>query len=686
MKTSILRTFVRTQTVPTALLVLFACALTLVRTGAQGTPIPQAGPTPQAPPPAPPVEVRSTKPVSGTPPAKPKGLILYSIGQPTDEEQLYLEYINRSRSNPTAEGVRLATTTDPNVLSPYAYFGVNLSLMQYEFSTNPAVPPLAMNAQLLAAARLHSGDMFANQYQGHAGTDGSTPGTRITAQGYSWYTYGENAFAYSRYTFYGHAAMNVDWGSGVGGMQTPPGHRNNIHNGSFREAGIGVVDGINGSVGPQIVTQDLATHVSAEPLVTGVVYYDLHRENFYDVGEGIGGVTVTVSGSTYYAVTADSGGYAVPVPGSGNYTVTFTAPGLTTIQRLVTVSNLNNLKADYVPVYSPPVISGPNPASVNLSNLYTFSAVGAATGYQWQQAQLSPYTAVEGAENGLGNVTVAYSSNHYSVITRDLVASGRYSFHLAHPRDPSNATDQYLTFNAVLRPGTTSQLTFAKLLGWATASEVARAQVSTNAGASWQDIWSQAGREGSHESTFSTITVSLSSYAGQIIQVRFVYNIAGNSFDPRTNTGVGLYLDDIAIHGADQVVDQIIHSIPANPSFTFYPTSASNYLLQVRAQINSRTLNWGPALFVSASTPPPVIQLAGKPTVSSSQFQVDFVVTNYRTGMTFQLWRAPNPNGIWAQDTSAFFETLVPNSRFRTSTTTGTAPKMFYRVLGSYSP
>ena len=51
--------------------------------------------------------------------------MLYSIGQPTDEEQLYLEFINRSRANPPPEGVRLASTTDPYVLAAYEYFIVN---------------------------------------------------------------------------------------------------------------------------------------------------------------------------------------------------------------------------------------------------------------------------------------------------------------------------------------------------------------------------------------------------------------------------------------------------------------------------------------------------------------------------------------------------------------------------------
>src|SRR5262249_40375589 len=159
---------------------------------------------------------------------------------------------------------------------------------------------------------------------------------------------------------YGHAGFNVDWGNGPGGMQSPPGHRENIANPSFREVGVGVVDGSNGTVGPQLVTQDFGTRQSATPLITGVVYYDFNSNSFYDLAEGIGGVTVDVSSSSYHAVTASSGGYAVPVPGNGTYTVTFIAPGLATNQQQVTVAGLQNVKLDYLPTYSPPVISGPN--------------------------------------------------------------------------------------------------------------------------------------------------------------------------------------------------------------------------------------------------------------------------------------------------------------------------------------
>jgi len=40
---------------------------------------------------------------------------------------------------------------------------------------------------------------------------------------------------------------------------------------------------------------------------------------------------------------------------------------------------------------------------------------------------------------------------------------------------------------------------------------------------------------------------------------------------------------------------------------------------------------------ITVSAPPPAIQIVSKPTVSAGQVQADFTVTNYRTGMTFQL-------------------------------------------------
>jgi hypothetical protein len=222
--------------------------------------------------------------------------------------------------------------------------------------------------------------MFQNDYQGHDGTDGSDPGERVTRAGYAWQTYGENVYSYVKNVWHGHVGFGVDWGNGPGGMQSPPGHRNTINNAAYREIGVGVVDGLNGSVGPQLCTEDYGTS-SAGPaaFITGVVYYDFNGNNFYDLGEGIGGVTVRASGTQAYALTARSGGYSVPISGNGNYTVTFKVPGLADLTKKVSVVGLANVKADLVPTYSPPVIGGSGVAYVGRDNAYVYSPVGGAT-------------------------------------------------------------------------------------------------------------------------------------------------------------------------------------------------------------------------------------------------------------------------------------------------------------------
>ena len=334
-----------------------------------------------APPPAPPVLTGSPSSIAS--PQSPAAQ-LYSIGEPTNEEQYYLELINRARANPTAEGLRLATTTDSNVLQAYSAFGVNLVLMQTQFVLIAPAPPLSMNATLTTAARAHSQNMLQNNYQGHSGPDGSLT-TRLqnyTSGGNGW-SIGENVYAYSKSVWYGHAGFEVDWGGGVlnGGMQSPPGHRQNIHSPTFREVGIGVVLGSNGGsggVGPQLVTQDFGTVGGLLPFVTGVVYRDLNSNGFYDPGEGLGGVTVTVSGVNNFAVTASSGGYSVPVSGNGNYNVTFSGGSVPTNQKSVSVVNGENAKSDYVvtgsasPTPTPTPPDGPG----RLANISTRAVVG----------------------------------------------------------------------------------------------------------------------------------------------------------------------------------------------------------------------------------------------------------------------------------------------------------------------
>ncbi|MCS0603847.1 CAP domain-containing protein [Streptomyces sp. LP11] len=88
---------------------------------------------------------------------------------------------------------------------------------------------LTLDAKLTKAAQAHSADMAAHQNMSHTGSDGSDPGDRITAAGYTWSGYGENvAYGYS-------TAEQV-----MAGWMSSPGHRANILNCGFQEIGVGL--------------------------------------------------------------------------------------------------------------------------------------------------------------------------------------------------------------------------------------------------------------------------------------------------------------------------------------------------------------------------------------------------------------------------------------------------------------
>lgn len=603
----------------------------------------------------------------------PAAAFRYLIGEPTTEEQLYLEFINRARANPAAEAQRLRNTTDPDVLAAYSALAVDLDLMVSQISPLAAAPPLAFNSNLIWAARMHTADQFTNSFQGHSGSDGSSPPDRMSRAGYGWSAAGENAFTSARSVFHGHAGFEVDWGYSVGGMQTPPGHRNIIHSSAYREVGIGVTNGVNGTVGPQLVTQDFGSRPGLLPFITGVAYYDYNGNNFYDVGEGIGGVTVTVSGASYYAVTCNSGGYSVPVPGDGSYTVTFSANNLAT-NVSVTVSGGVNVKQDFRPSYAPPTIGGPAVPVVNRNNNYTFNVVGAATNYQWKQSTRIPAVTVEGAENGVTNFAVT-TTGSYAPVQSGIKASGGYGFRLAHP----TPVDQVMLLNWILRPGANSQIVWASRLSWATSNQVARVQISTNAGVSWNNLWSLAGLSSAQQTSFVRYTNSLAAYASQEVQVRFIYDHTGGNYFNQTSSGIGWHFDDISFLNCEQLVQTAVSEI-SNTGFIFVPSTATNYSLRVRAQLGDHYADWGPAMLsLAAATAPLAVRITSMPVISGNRATFNFNILSGTAG-TFSIQTAQDPGGPWSVDPTASITALVVGAQYRANCATSSSGHCFYRV------
>jgi uncharacterized protein YkwD len=96
----------------------------------------------------------------------------------------------------------------------------------------PAAPAVTWNSKLEAAAKAFNQDMIAKQFFDHVGPDGSTPGTRVTAQGYTWSNIGENIAV-------GSIGSSLDSVAGaVQGWLKSTGHCKNIMNANFTEMGL----------------------------------------------------------------------------------------------------------------------------------------------------------------------------------------------------------------------------------------------------------------------------------------------------------------------------------------------------------------------------------------------------------------------------------------------------------------
>jgi len=258
-------------------------------------------------------------------------LVLYNSGSPTAAEQLVLEYINRARANPVAEGQRLGIDIteglqdDPsNSCYGPEYVGVR--------------PPLAMNPDLLAVAEAHSDDMYNQNYFSHTDPNGTTAFQRIENSGYNYISAGENIGAGADMS-----ATDLEDLLMVDSGYPCRAHRMNLLDifpyppPAYYEVGIGYYEGPSGQA---FITQDFGTS-NAVPLLTGVVFNDAHGNNFYDIGEGISGVTITPSSGDYYAISSSSGGYAFPIPSSGTITVTASGNGFGPISRTITLTGTN---------------------------------------------------------------------------------------------------------------------------------------------------------------------------------------------------------------------------------------------------------------------------------------------------------------------------------------------------------
>ena len=632
------------------------------------------------------------------------------IGEPTAVEQLLLEYINRGRANSQADLQRFLTTTDRDILEAYSYFGVNMVSLNNQFSGSDfgsgaqslgqtdaiplSLPPLAPNYRLAEASRLHAEDMFYNQFQAHASSSdpifpnqpNDQVAQRVEYQGYNYKTIAENISAYSKTPWESHAAFVVDWGvSGstglmYNGMQDPPGHRNNVYSDLYREVGIGVVEGTNGSVGPLLIAKAFGTEQSFDqPFLTGVVYHDIDGDGWYSEGEGVGGVSLTVEGAAYHANTPASGGYAIPLNDDGSYVVAYELPDGTTGSKSFTIASGDNKKVDIKLNWEPTVISGTTGIPSGGNATFTQNTISTATGYQWSYRTVDVWDQSFTAD-GSDPVSLTPSSIHATTMNHP-VNSANQTYRMVS----NDAQDVYVEFTESFLPTASSELVWTDIPLIVSDTQILDVQISTDEGESWMILNSRygGGVEGASDLFSGAISfadfveqetseqrISLTDFAGQSVRVRFaIINPVGSSFFSSSAFFYGWYIDDIALTNAQLLGDKTVEATDA-PSWVFTPPVDGRYVLQAHVVNDTNVYSGGPMLEVATLSTAGTILEANLLTsgwYESEWFGVFYQDNEqwlYRDGLGWLHFGEESGSGAWFYDAATLGWIWVESSLF----------------------
>jgi hypothetical protein len=228
--------------------------------------------------------------------------------------------------------------------------------------------------------------MYNQNYFSHTDPNGTTAFQRIENAGYDYVSAGENIGAGT-----GMSATDLEDLLMVDSGYPCRVHRMNLLDifpyppPAYYEVGIGYYEG---SSSQAFITQDFGTAANTVPFLTGVVYNDANGNNFYDIGEGIPGVTITPSSGNYYAVSSSAGGYAIPIGTSGTITVTASGGRFGPITKTITLTG-TNIELDFTPQGSSLMTTTPQSNTQTTSQSTTQTQTTSQTITQTQTASAS---------------------------------------------------------------------------------------------------------------------------------------------------------------------------------------------------------------------------------------------------------------------------------------------------------
>lgn len=333
--------------------------------------------------------------------------------------------------------------------------------------------------------------------------------------------------------------------------------------------------------------------------------------------------------------------------------------------------------------YSLPTVVGSDRPFVQTDNGYSISGPAFASGFEVRVHRRTPFDFLDGAENGTENFAVDTSG--YVPVISNKVASGLKAFRFIHPVVNAPPPPQILRFNRQLFPTTNAAVQFRSMLGWATATQVARVQVSFDDGEVWEDVFSQAGTGTKGQTSYATNRIELGRYSGRSLVLRFYYEYLGGTYYNQADPGVGWHFDDIHWTGFEELTDPTVTRVPTGSPFVFRPAEAGSYALQARAEVyGDFHLEWGPLKNVSTQAGSPRIALQSPPVLAAGQLIFEVAVSSLGPSFSLEIERASGFPAVWAKESGAVVEGLEPGARYRITIPVGAPPHAFYRVKATF--
>lgn len=509
----------------------------------------------------------------------------YRHGEPTDAEQLMLELVNRARANPLQEasrwGIPLNSGLRPGTISA------------------TRKQPLAFHPRLITAARRHSNWMLQTGIFSHYGKGRSEPWDRMRRAGYR---LTGRSMAGENIAYYASSLPDPQQEithSHHEGLFRSRGHRVNMMRADYDDVGLGIVgewvhEEISSSMYTSHATQKFArSNFTRLPFALGVAYCDLNGNNFYDIGEGLRGVRVSVPGARHHAITSTSGGFAVPVPArGGRRTVSFELDDLTHFAAVRSRARAN-FKVDWRLPYAAPILSGPTEVAVFSSARYVVTPVAAATSIDVFIQQQGPATD-DGAED-LARVTHR-TTGGYTPLSSAFWSDGQSAYHL---QPATKHEEQWLQYRDYLLPGPRAALSFESLLRAPTETLSAIVEISDDDGRTWVQLLARR-QTGPAASEFTPSYIPLDAYAGRYLLLRFSLVETSADAAQRAMENAGWFIDSVKLEDVELRSTVAVASAGSDRTVNFQPSRAGRYLLTAVPRHHERMWPAGPTSILIA--------------------------------------------------------------------------------------